>query len=161
VQRAPIAITGPPAAETPVERLLRRARRRLSRLEPREVEGRLADGAVLVDIRPEPQRVRDGEPRGAVVVCRNVLEWRCDLHSPWREERLCAGAPRLILICDEGCQSSLAAAALHDLGRSDATDVVGGFRAWVAAGLPVRAASPVGLAEGAPELFAVGAQDTR
>lgn len=127
------------AAEPAVERLLRRARARLQRVTPAEVPGRVAAGAVLVDIRPEGQRRRDGEVPGAVVVCRNVLEWRCDPTSPWRDERL-SGCSCLILLCNEGFQSSLAAAALHDLGRTGATDVAGGFVRWRAEGLPVTTA---------------------
>ncbi len=123
--------------EPPVELLLRAAQSRLRRVAPREVPGELAAGAVLVDIRPLEQRSRDGTIPGAVVICRNVLEWRCDAASPWRDERLADPGHRLILICDEGCQSSLAAATLLDIGRHDATDVVGGFRGWLAAGLPV------------------------
>src|SRR3954449_10899991 len=95
----------PPPTGTPVDRLLHRARGRLQRLAPREAPAEMAAGAVLVDIRPESQRVRDGEPADAVVVCRSVLEWRCDPLSPWREDRLCEGDPRLILICNEGYQS--------------------------------------------------------
>lgn len=121
--------------ESPVELLLRRARGRLDRLAPRRVSSELDRGAVLVDIRPQTQRTRDGELPGAVAVCRNVLEWRCDELSPWRDERLCGR--RLILICDQGFQSSLAAAALQGLGRTGATDVIGGFQGWLAAGLPV------------------------
>ena len=126
-------------AEPPVESLLRAARARLRRVAPREVPGELAAGAVLVDIRPLEQRRRDGAIAGAVVICRNVLEWRCDPVSTWRDERLADPARRLILICDEGYQSSLAAATLLDIGRRDATDVIGGFRGWLAAGLPVSA----------------------
>jgi rhodanese-related sulfurtransferase len=130
-----------------VDRLLLRARSRLDRLEPTEVPARLLAGAILIDVRPEPQRRRDGEAPEAVVICRNVLEWRCDPTSPWRDERVADPARTLILLCDEGYQSSLAAAALHDIGRSDATDVIGGFRRWRAAGMPIcavpRAGEPV------------------
>jgi rhodanese-related sulfurtransferase len=124
--------------ERGVEGLLRRARGELARLAPGEVPGELAAGAILIDIRPEPQRRREGEPDGAVAICRNVLEWRCDPLSRWRDHRLADSGSRLILICAEGCQSSLAAATLQELGRRDATDVIGGFAAWRAAGMPVR-----------------------
>src|SRR5262249_22979683 len=93
---------------------------------------------ILIDIRPEPQRRREGEPAGAVVICRNVLEWRCDPLSRWRDHSLADPGRRPILICAEGCQSSLAAATLQELGRPDATDVIRGFAAWRAAGLPMR-----------------------
>jgi rhodanese-related sulfurtransferase len=124
--------------ERGVEGLLRRARSGLSRLAPGEVPAELAAGAILIDIRPEPQRRREGEPAEAVTICRNVLEWRCDPLSRWRDRRLADPERRPILICAEGCQSSLAAATLQQLGRPDATDVIGGFAAWRAAGLPVR-----------------------
>jgi rhodanese-related sulfurtransferase len=124
--------------ERGVEGLLRRARSGLARLAPAEVPAELAAGAILIDIRPEPQRRRDGEPPGAVTICRNVLEWRCDPLSQWRDHRLADPGIRLILICTDGCQSSLAAAVLQELGRPDATDVIGGFVAWRAAALPVR-----------------------
>jgi rhodanese-related sulfurtransferase len=121
--------------EVPVERLLRRARSRLDRLAASDVPAALDAGAVLVDIRSERQRRRDGIPPDAVVICRNVLEWRCDPRSPWCDERLVGR--RLILLCQEGCQSSLAAATLHELGLTETTDVIGGFSEWRAAGLPV------------------------
>jgi rhodanese-related sulfurtransferase len=123
--------------EAAVDRLLRSARSKLRRLDPRQVPAAIAAGAVLVDIRPDSQRVRDGPVQGAVVICRNVLEWRCDPSSPARDERVSDPRRRLILLCDEGCQSSLAAAALHDLGHPDATDVVGGVQAWRAAEMPL------------------------
>lgn len=131
------ALAEPATGEPAVERLLRTARGRLRRIAPREVPAELAAGAVLVDIRPLEQRSRDGAIPGAIAICRNVLEWRCDPSSPWREERLADPSRRLILICDEGCQSSLAAATLLDVGCRDATDVIDGFRGWLAAGLPV------------------------
>jgi rhodanese-related sulfurtransferase len=86
-------------------------------------------GALLVDVRSESQRERDGVVPGATFIPRNVLEWRVEQMR---------AAPRVIVICDEGYQSSLAAATLRDLGL-DATDLAGGFQAWRAAGLPVRA----------------------
>ena len=94
-------------------------------------------GAVLVDIRSDSQRARDGAVPGAVPIARNVLEWRCDPASPYRDERVSDPEQRLIVMCDEGYQSSLAAAALQELGHERATDLAGGFQAWRAAGLPV------------------------
>ena len=93
-------------------------------------------GAALVDIRSEGQRAADGVVPGAHPVPRNVLEWRLDPASDHRNPRLARRGARVILICDEGYQSSLAAATLRDLGI-DATDVIGGFQAWRQAGLPV------------------------
>jgi len=104
---------------------------------PAEAAAALADGALLVDIRPVELRRRDGELPGAIVVDRNALEWRL---APTSAHRLPeAGDPDrvVVLVCDEGYASSLAAATLRELGLPRATDLDGGFRAWVAAGLPV------------------------
>jgi rhodanese-related sulfurtransferase len=109
-----------------IDELLEAARSRLERVEPPEAAEAMADGALLVDIRAESQRARDGVVPDAVFIPRNVLEWRYELMSD---------APQVIVMCDEGYQSSLAAAALHDLGLN-ATDLVGGYQAWRAAGLP-------------------------
>jgi rhodanese-related sulfurtransferase len=91
---------------------------------------------VLVDIREDHQREGDGLVPGAVVVARNVLEWRCAPESEWRDDRVSDPARVLVLICHEGDQSSLAAATLQQLGLPLATDVDGGFLAWREAGLP-------------------------
>src|SRR4051794_30528533 len=100
----------------------------------------MASGAVLIDIRSESQRRRDGIVPGSVFIPRNVLEWRCDPASPWRDPRVSDPLRSVIVMCDEGYQSSLAAAVLQELGVERATDVVGGFQAWRAAGLPVELA---------------------
>ena len=92
-----------------------------------------ADGAVLVDIRSEAQREQDGVVPGSVYFPRNVLEWRCDPASPARDERVCDPSAHLIVMCNEGYQSSLAAANLKRLGFERATDLDGGFQAWRAA----------------------------
>jgi rhodanese-related sulfurtransferase len=120
-----------------VDQLLARARARLDRVEPEEARAAMDDGAVLIDIRSDSQRARDGAVPGAVFIPRNVLEWRCDPASPYRDERVSDPGQRLIVMCDEGYQSSLAAAALQELGHARATDLAGGFQAWRAAGLPV------------------------
>ena len=119
------------------DELLAEARRGLDRLEPADAASAVAAGAVLVDIRSEPQRERDGVVPGSVFVPRNVLEWRCDPESPYRDERVGDRGRLLIVMCDEGYQSSLAAANLKRLGFERATDLAGGFQAWRAAGLPV------------------------
>ena len=119
-----------------IDRLLRLARARLDRVRPEDLADEVAAGAVIVDIRPEAQRTRDGDVPGAVVIDRNVLEWRLDPTCPHRDRRLAGGGCQVILICDEGYQSSLAAANLNRLGV-DATDVDGGFQAWREAELPV------------------------
>jgi rhodanese-related sulfurtransferase len=118
-----------------IDQMLARAREGLHRLDPLETAARLADGAVLVDIRPVAQRALEGEVPGSLFVERNVLEWRFD---PTSEAPLPIASHDLevIVLCSEGYTSSLAAAALQEIGVHRATDVVGGFHAWAAAGLP-------------------------
>ena len=120
-----------------VDELLTRARARLERLEPREAQAARENGALLIDIRSDSQRAADGVVPGAAFVPRNVLEWRLDPASPHREPELARPDRRIVLMCDEGYQSSLAAATLQELGLPRATDLAGGFQAWRDAGLPV------------------------
>jgi rhodanese-related sulfurtransferase len=121
-----------------VEELLEESRRNLERVDPGQAKAAMeAEGAVLVDIRADHQRARDGVVPGAVHIPRNVLEWRCDPASEWRDERVSDPGTRLIVMCDAGYASSLAAATLQELGLGQATDLDGGFQAWRAAGLPV------------------------
>jgi rhodanese-related sulfurtransferase len=117
-----------------VDELLADARAGLDRLDPPRAAAAVAAGALLVDIRPAAQRAAEGEIPGALVVERNHLEWR--LH-PASDARVAAARPdqRWVVVCSEGYTSSLAAAALNSIGVP-ATDVVGGFRAWAAHGLP-------------------------
>lgn len=124
-----------PAGSRSIAEILDAARRRLHRLDPELAHRARAHGAVLVDIRPAAQRAAEGTVPGALVVERNVLEWRFD---PRSDARLpCAGYDRqVVVLCSEGYTSSLAAASLQDLGLHRATDVIGGYRAWEAAGLP-------------------------
>ena len=102
----------------------------------------MGEGARLVDIRSESQRSRDGTVPGARFVPRNVLEWRLDPASSHRDPDLAAPGTRVVLMCDEGYQSSLAAATVKDLGLEGATDLVGGFQAWRDEGLPVEGLGP-------------------
>jgi rhodanese-related sulfurtransferase len=118
-----------------VDGLLAEARARLHRLDPQQAFTAQQFGAVLVDIRPEVNRVIEGEIPGAVVVDRNVLEWRLDPASPARLDWTSYDAT-IVVFCNEGYASSLAAATLQELGLSGATDLAGGYRAWRAAGLP-------------------------
>jgi rhodanese-related sulfurtransferase len=132
---------------TSVEQLLAAARASLRRLTPEQAHAAMRTGAVLVDVRSDGQRETDGVIPGARIVPRNVLEWRLDPACPNRDPVLGRRDARIVLICDEGYQSSLAAATVRSFGVSAATDVIGGFRAWRAAGLPValdygRAPSP-------------------
>jgi rhodanese-related sulfurtransferase len=120
-----------------VDELLAEARRGLDRLEPLAAAAAMRDEAILIDVRSEAQRERDGVVPGSLFFPRNVLEWRCDPESPARDERVGDRGRLLIVMCDEGYQSSLAAANLKRLGFERATDLAGGFRAWRAAGLPV------------------------
>jgi rhodanese-related sulfurtransferase len=120
-----------------LDRLLTMARTRLVRLAPHQANDAVQRGARLVDIRPEFQRRHDGEIPGAIVVERNHLEWRLHPSSTGRIPEATHGDVRWIVICDEGYASSLAAATLHMIGLPYATDVVGGFQAWRAAGLQV------------------------
>jgi rhodanese-related sulfurtransferase len=116
--------------EPAIDRLLAEAREGLSRVAAEDLADEVAEGALLVDIRPVEQRERDGELPGALVVDRNVLEWRLDPSSPYRLPEADAGR-RVILVCNEGYASSLAAATLRSLGVEAATDLVGGFQALV------------------------------
>ncbi|SHG98744.1 Rhodanese-related sulfurtransferase [Jatrophihabitans endophyticus] len=117
-----------------VDDLLADARSRLDRLDPPAAAAAVEAGAKLVDIRPIWQRERDGEIPGAVIVERNHLEWRLDPGSTARVEDARPGQ-RWVVVCEQGYTSSLAADALNSLGVP-ASDVVGGFEAWAAAGLP-------------------------
>jgi rhodanese-related sulfurtransferase len=144
-------VTGQAPGPRGIDEILAAARSRLRRLSPGEAFGAMSGGAVLVDIRPAAQRAADGEIPGSAVVERNHLEWRldprCDARLPW----VTGYEHRVIVVCQEGYTSSLAAAALHDLGLHRATDVIGGYRAWAAEGLPTAPASAgtVTLAPGA------------
>lgn len=115
-----------------IDQLLELARERIRRVEVDELDSAMAEGALVVDIRPEVNRREEGELPGAVVVDRNVLEWRLDPTSPACLPEATAGR-RVILFCNEGYASSLAAATLVELGLRDATDLIGGYRAWATA----------------------------
>ncbi|MGY1705187.1 rhodanese-like domain-containing protein [Geodermatophilus sp. SYSU D00697] len=125
----------PPGART-IDEVLAEARTRLHRLEPEEAAAHAARGAVLVDTRPAYQRDADGAVPGALVVERNHLEWRFDPASDARLPEATGYDVEVIVLCDEGYSSSLAADSLRGLGLHRATDVVGGYQAWRAAGLP-------------------------
>ena len=120
-----------------VDQLLAQARERLRRITALEAAAELATGALLVDMRPADERARHGSIPGADVIERNVLEWRLDPASEWRSPIITGHDQRVILICGQGYQSSLAAATLLHIGLTNVTDVVDGFEGWIAAGLPV------------------------
>lgn len=128
-------MTTRPDGARSIDEVLAAARARLARLTPAEAFGEFTAGATLVDIRPAGQRAAAGEIPGSIVVERNHLEWRFDPASGARLPWVSGYDLRLVVICAEGYTSSLAAAALQDLGL-DATDVIGGYAAWEAAGLP-------------------------
>jgi rhodanese-related sulfurtransferase len=140
-----------------IDLVLRAARRRYRRLQAAEVPAALSRGAVLVDIRPQAQRLREGELPGALVIERNVLEWRCDPTSQARLPEATGDDVEWVIVCSEGYTSSLAAAALLDIGLHGATDVIGGYHALAAAGVLDRLGGggrPGGLAAAArPDLL--------
>lgn len=129
-------VTVAPPGSLGITEILANARSRLSRVGPFETAAAMARGAVLVDIRPAAQRAEFGEIPGAVVIERNVLEWRLDPRSDARLPFADTYALEVIVTCQEGYTSSLAAAALQDLGLFRATDLEGGFAAWRDSALP-------------------------
>jgi rhodanese-related sulfurtransferase len=127
-----------PTGALTIDEVLVAARARLARLGPGQAQQAVAGGALLVDIRPQAQRLAEGQIPGAAIIERNVLEWRFDPASAARlpEARYDL---QVIVFCSAGYTSSLAATSLQDLGVWRATDLDGGFQAWQAAGLPITA----------------------
>ena len=121
---------------------MERARRRIARLAPASARAAAEEGALIVDIRSNDARARLGIVPASLHLPRTVLEWRADPENAWRNPHVGGLERRLIVLCDHGYSSSLAAASLVDLGFVNVADVVGGFEAWLAAGLPVRPAPP-------------------
>ena len=126
--------------------LLERARGRIDRLEPADALAAQECGALLIDTRAGETRAALGVIPGAMHVPLSVLYWRLDPASEWHDPRLSDIDRQVVLFCSHGFSSSLAAATLRDLGFRRAADIVGGFEAWSAAGLPVEAASPAASA---------------
>jgi rhodanese-related sulfurtransferase len=124
------------ATLTTVEELLAEAAAEIDRLSPAEAHRAAAEGDLLIDIRPREQRERDGLVPGAAIVERNVLEWRLDPQGEHRNSHLARRDRRIVLICNEGYQSVLAAATLRRFGL-DSCDVIDGVQGWMAAGLPL------------------------
>jgi rhodanese-related sulfurtransferase len=131
VRRAPTA--GP----RPLDRLIGDASGRITRLEAREAFSASAGDAAIIDIRSQDTRELEGVIPGSFHIPRTVLEWRVALESPWRNRHLGGLDQQLILICDHGYSSILAAGNLVQLGFYRAGDVIGGFEAWTEAGLPI------------------------
>ncbi|WP_246168651.1 rhodanese-like domain-containing protein [Arthrobacter luteolus] len=123
--------SGSPGAMT-IGQLLAESRAGLERVPASELEREMAAGALVVDTRPADQRERDGDLPGAVVIDRNVLEWRLDPSSPHRLPIAGGHTRRIVVVCNEGYSSSLAAHTLQRLGLTRATDLIGGFQAWAA-----------------------------
>jgi rhodanese-related sulfurtransferase len=134
---------GDAVTRTTIDELLATARAGLERVDARAAADAHAAGTALIDIRSDWQIAADGIVPGALLIQRNVLEWRLDPDCAHRHP----GAPGIdepvILMCNEGYQSSLAAASLQQLGFARATDLIGGFQAWRAAGLPVEPVASV------------------
>jgi rhodanese-related sulfurtransferase len=128
------------ATLTTVEELLAEAAAEIDRLTPAEAQAAAQQGDLLVDIRPVEQRQRDGLVPGAAIVDRNVLEWRLDPDGEHRDPGLARRDRRVVLICNEGYQSVLAAATLRRFGL-DSCDVIDGVQGWMAAGLPLHPAA--------------------
>ncbi len=133
-----------PVGAPGIDDLIAESRNGVVRTRPEAALAALTDGAVLVDIRPLEQRIVEGEVPGAIIIGRNVLEWRFDPRSDARIPALARADARVIVMCSEGYASTLAAASLRRIGLRGATDLEGGFQAWKAAGLPTRPAQSLG-----------------
>jgi rhodanese-related sulfurtransferase len=131
-----------PSASTPLDRLISTCRSRIVRVAATDVAPALAAGAVLIDIRSSRQRQTSGVVPGSIWYHRNVLEWRCEPGGAYQDPAVANAGGRVIVMCQHGFQSSLAAATLVDLGLERAGDLVDGFEGWVAAGGPVERYDP-------------------
>ncbi|MFJ8581350.1 rhodanese-like domain-containing protein [Micromonospora sp. NPDC093277] len=120
-----------------IDALLEQARAGLRRLTPHETVAAVRQGALLVDTRPDAQRREQGDLPGAIVIERNILEWRLDPASAWRIPEAIGYDRQIVVVCAEGYSSSLAAASLQALGLRRATDMIGGVRNWRELGLPM------------------------
>jgi rhodanese-related sulfurtransferase len=133
-----------------LDQLLQAAQARIERVEPAEAFAATNRGALLIDIRSDLDREHDGIVPGSLHIPRTVLEWRLDPDSSWRNPHVGGLHRQILLLCDHGCSSSLAAATLVDLGFERAGDVIGGFAAWREALLPTAPAPPLHRRPGAP-----------
>jgi rhodanese-related sulfurtransferase len=118
------------------------ARRHIGRTRPDELDAVADSGGLIVDIRPVGQRSIEGELPGALIIERNVLEWRLDPHGRHRLPDVTGFDQQVVVVCSEGYASSLAAASLHDLGFQRVSDLAGGYRAWVEWSYCARVAVP-------------------
>ena len=133
-----------------LEQLLDEARARIDRLEPGAALSAADRGALIIDIRSAIERERDDIVPGSLHIPRTVLEWRLDPDSAWRNPHVRGLDQQIVIICNHGCSSLLAAATLADLGFTRAGDIIGGFAAWRQAGLPTTQPSPCRLGSGEP-----------
>ena len=138
------------ATRRTIHELVEQAAARIERLGPTDAQSAMEEGAVLVDIRSDSARERDGIVPGSLHVPRTVLEWRLDPGSDWRTPHAPGVHERVVVFCDHGFSSVLAAASLIDIGFARAADIVGGFAAWREAGLPVAFLGDVREREGLP-----------
>jgi rhodanese-related sulfurtransferase len=113
-----------------IDDMLQQSRQRIRRVRPEDLDGVIRDGGMVIDIRPAAQRSEEGGLPDAIVVERNVLEWRLDPDSPHRLPEVRDRTQQVIVVCSEGYASSLAAASLADLGFDKPGDLEGGYRAW-------------------------------
>lgn len=125
-----------------IQQLLTEAQSRIERFEPAQARAAMQSGAIIIDIRADTDRIHNGIIPGALHIPRTVLEWRLDPESDWRSPHVSGLDQYIILLCDHGYSSSLAASTLVDLGFQHVGDVIGGFEAWRNAGLPVGTAPP-------------------
>ena len=135
---------GAPQKRRTLDDLLEAARTRIRRFEPNAAFAARERGALIIDIRSNGDRERNGIVPGSLHIPRTVLEWRLDPDSPWRTPHIGGLDQQLLVLCDHGCSSILAAATLVDLGFAHAGDVIGGYAAWQEAGLPTGSAPPDG-----------------
>lgn len=119
-----------------IDEMLAEAREEITRSTPEETEAALATGAIVIDLRCDSERAA-GVIAGSIAIARSVLEWRCDPSSQWSDARVARPEARVVLVCQDGFSSSLAAQSLRRLGFERAGDLIGGMSAWEAAGLPV------------------------
>lgn len=132
------------AARRTIHELVQQASARIDRLQPAEAHAAMREGALLIDVRSDAARERDGIVPGSLHVPRTVLEWRLDPGSEWRSPHAPELDEHVVVLCDHGFSSVLAAATLAELGFTRSADVVGGFAAWREAGLPVAFLDEVG-----------------
>ena len=135
-QTRPVGAAEPPDASRGAAAYLARIREGWTRLTPQEAYAAQQAGAVIIDTRTAEQRAESAHIPGAFVIDRTVLEWRLDPSNDWRIPEATSWQTRYVVICRHGFSSSVAARALQDVGLVNATDVIGGYAAWVEAGLP-------------------------